>query len=150
MNWSNMLLDLPYRCEILCVKYNICFLLFDNYFAWGFQVIWHYETLVTMHIFAMHKAFVCVEYITVIQHASFQSQSLTIPTLVWTTQKLFPTSSQPKKESFCMSEKRLIFQNQTHTAFHKTPVVPFQTAEKIHENIRTFTSNLYWWSVQNR
>jgi len=49
-----------------------------------------------------------------------------------------------------MSEKRLIFQNQTHTAFHKTPVVPFQTAEKIHENIRTFTSNLYWWSVQNR
>jgi len=29
-------------------------------------VIWHYETLVTMHICAMHKAFVGVEYITVI------------------------------------------------------------------------------------
>jgi len=67
---------------------------------------------------------------------------------VWTTQKLFQSSSHPEKESCCTSEKFCYFKTK-HISPQKLRVVQLQTKRKIRENIRNSVSNFYWWFVKD-
>ena len=66
---------------------------------------------------------------------------------VWTTHKLFQSSSHPKKGRCCMSENFYYIKTKRIPP-PKTQVVQWQKMGKIHENLRNSASNPYWYSAE--